>query len=221
MEKIFQVQQESNQKIIQKFIQGQQEMNQQISSIIEAEWKRLEQEKEELKKEREELKKEREELKNERETLKKEREELKKEKEQWEVLANKLNKAQIRLGVNRIKLDVGGQIFATSVSTLTSEKGSFFEAMFSGRWEPKPEDDGCYFIDRAPTVFGHILNYLRGQLPTLDMLSTKELQLLKEDAEFYQLPGLSDYLNCQSAPRFVSGPNYTKSMRGLQRIYGM
>lgn len=32
----------------------------------------------------------------------------------------------------RVRLDVGGQIFATSKSTLTSVKGTFFDAMFSG-----------------------------------------------------------------------------------------
>lgn len=33
---------------------------------------------------------------------------------------------------NRIRLDVGGKIFATTLSTLTSMKGTFFEGMFGG-----------------------------------------------------------------------------------------
>jgi hypothetical protein len=183
----------------QKIIHGQQEMNN-VFSLLEEEWKRL----------------------------KKEDEDLKKRKAEWDLMANKLAKAQ--KGSERIKLDVGGQIFATSLSTLTSQKGSFFEAMFSGRWEPKVEDDGCYFIDRDPTVFKHILNYLRGQLPTLDVLSSQELQLLQEDAQFYQLPELSQYLKTfpvtpltaipVSSPiyRFAAGPNYEVSSDGLQII---
>jgi hypothetical protein len=118
-------------------------------------------------------------------------------------------------GGSRIKLDVGGQIFATSLSTLTSEKGSYFEALFSGRWEVKPQEDGCYFIDRDPIVFRHVLNYLRGQPPTPDMLSSQELHLLKADADFYHLPGLVEYLNSLRY-RFISGPNYAVSKDGLQ-----
>lgn len=132
--------------------------------------------------------------------LGKEKESFKKAQEKWEALATKLNKAQIG---SRIKLDIGGQIFVTSLNTLTSQKGSFFEAMFAGRWDAKAEHDGCYFIDRDPIVFRHILNYLRGQLPPLDLLSAQELQQLKLDADFYQLPELSEYLEILSL-RLVS-----------------
>lgn len=85
--------------------------------------------------------------------------------------------------------------------------------MFSGRWELKPEEDGSYFIDRDPTVFRHVLN-LRGQPPSLNLLSTQELQQLKEDAEFYQLPKLSEYL--RTSFRFMPGPNYKVSSDGLE-----
>ena len=38
-------------------------------------------------------------------------------------------------------------------------------AMFSGRFDTKPAEDGSYFIDRDGTHFRYILNYLRtGQL---------------------------------------------------------
>jgi hypothetical protein len=98
----------------------------------------------------------------------------------WNKLANKLNK--IQLG-NRIKLDVGGTIFATSLSTLTFIKGTFFEVMFSGRWEPKKEEDGSFFIDRDPIVFRYILNFLRGEEIKIDKLSEDEKEMLLSDAK--------------------------------------
>ena len=54
---------------------------------------------------------------------------------------------------NRVKLDIGGKRFATSVSNLTNGKSGYFTAMFSGRWNVKKEDDGTVFIDRDPLVF--------------------------------------------------------------------
>lgn len=79
-----------------------------------------------------------------------ERQALLKEKEEWEASKKKLDAVQTG---NRIKLDIGGQIFATSEATLINKKSKFFSAMFSGRWNVKKEEDGCCFIDRDPSVF--------------------------------------------------------------------
>ena len=59
-----------------------------------------------------------------------------------------------------IELDVGGTRFKTSRSTLC-RCGGFLEAMFSGRHRVEAAADGSYFIDRDPTHFRLILNFLR------------------------------------------------------------
>lgn len=53
----------------------------------------------------------------------------------------------------RIKLDVGGHVYTTSLLTLTRESDSMLAAMFSGRHELLKEEDGCVFIDRDGTHF--------------------------------------------------------------------
>lgn len=53
----------------------------------------------------------------------------------------------------RIKLDVGGHVYTTSLLTLTRESDSMLAAMFSGRHELIREEDGCVFIDRDGTHF--------------------------------------------------------------------
>jgi hypothetical protein len=58
---------------MEKIIQAQQKLNQEISDIIDDEWKRLEKEKQDIKKEREDLKR---------------------KAAEWEALANKLTKVQ-------------------------------------------------------------------------------------------------------------------------------
>ena len=94
----------------------------------------------------------------------------------------------------RIKLDIGGHIYATSILTLTKDPQSMLAAMFSGRHSVKKEEDGSYFIDRDGTHFRYILNYLRdggfkdGTLPG-DILTE-----LQTEAEYYQLSGLVDLI---------------------------
>ena len=64
----------------------------------------------------------------------------------------------------QINLQVGEQRFITTIETLTGES-PFFSALLSGCWNAV-KADGCYFIDADPSVFKHILCYLRhGVLP--------------------------------------------------------
>ena len=105
---------------------------------------------------------------------------------------------------NCIKLNIGGQVYATLVSTLTKDPQSKLAAMFSGRYSVKKEaedgsyfidHDGSYFIDRDGTHFRYILNYLRdggfedGTQSLLPSDSDTRTELLRE-AEYYQLSGL-------------------------------
>jgi len=65
--------------------------------------------------------------------------------------------------------------------------------MFSGRFDPKPSEDGSYFIDRDGTHFRYILNYLRtGQLivPKDEIIREEILA----EAEFYQVEGIIETL---------------------------
>ena len=112
------------------------------------------------------------------------------EKESMESMAKKLEHAHL---ASTIKLNVGGHYFITSLQTLTKDKGSILNAMFSGRFDSKPAEDGSYFIDRDGTHFRYILNYLRtGRL----LLPKDELirEELLEEAEFYQIHGILEEL---------------------------
>lgn len=98
---------------------------------------------------------------------------------------------------SRIKLDIGGQLFTTSLTTLNRDPDSMLAAMFSGRHELKKEDgNGSYFIDRDGTHFRYILNFLRdsevkdGTIPENPNLWRE----LLTEAEYYQIGGLVHYL---------------------------
>ena len=98
-----------------------------------------------------------------------------------------------------VKLNVGGHHFTASVQTLIKDPKSMLAAMFSGKFEMKPQEDGAFFIDRDGTHFRFILNYLRTGKLTLPEGATflKELQ---EEAEFYQIQGMLMELKSLMSP---------------------
>jgi len=126
-----------------------------------------------------------------------------------------------------VKLNVGGSYFTTSVQTLTKDPNTMLAAMFSGKFEMKPCEDGAFFIDRDGTHFRFILNYLRTGKLTLPEGATflKELQ---EEAEFYQIRGMLEELKSRmntstSSSRStivklnVGGEFFTTSVQTLTR----
>lgn len=68
-----------------------------------------------------------------------------------------------------IKLNVGGQIFQTTKTTLMSDPESMLARMFSQEnLAPAQSEDGAFLIDSPPEYFRPILNYLRRKELILD-----------------------------------------------------
>jgi hypothetical protein len=91
-----------------------------------------------------------------------------------------------------IVLDVGGQRFRTTRSTLRCG-GGFLAALVKGDLPMRLTEDGAVFIDRDPKHFGTILNYCRsGLLPEAAAPGHRaELEELRAEALFYDLPSLA------------------------------
>jgi len=89
-----------------------------------------------------------------------------------------------------IILNVGGEHFSTSLATLRAKNGTYLDKMFRNGSNTICSADGSYFIDRDPSTFEYVLEYLR----TDDMLvksgeESVRMQALG-DAEYFQLPEL-------------------------------
>ncbi|KAK7109528.1 uncharacterized protein [Littorina saxatilis] len=135
------------------------------------------------------------ELQREREALQLEKRVLENDKEKLSQEIKKMAELH-EVQEGRVKLDIGGHQFTTSVLTLTKETDSMLAAMFSGRHVLKTEADGSFFIDRDGTHFRYVLNYLRDgciKEGTLPCNETTLRELLTE-AEYFQLSGLTDIL---------------------------
>ncbi|GMT05754.1 hypothetical protein PENTCL1PPCAC_27928, partial [Pristionchus entomophagus] len=116
-----------------------------------------------------------------------------------------------------VRLNVGGQLFQTTRQTLCQREGNSFLARLCledselssekvrilmirsftrNKCADQRDETGAYLIDRDGQYFAPILNYLRhGKLVFNDSLSLEgeslERKCVLEEADFYNLPGLS------------------------------
>ncbi|NXT23702.1 KCD17 protein, partial [Syrrhaptes paradoxus] len=85
-----------------------------------------------------------------------------------------------------VRLNVGGTVFLTTKQTLCREQKSFLCHLCQGEELQSDRDEtGAYLIDRDPTYFGPILNFLRHGKLVLDKDMAEEGVL--EEAEFYNI----------------------------------
>jgi len=84
-----------------------------------------------------------------------------------------------------IKLNIGGQVFHTTRTTLFSEPNSMLAKMFaSEQLTPCNQDDqGNFLIDRSPRYFEPLLNYLRCGKLIID--PGTNIQGVFEEAKYY------------------------------------
>ncbi|MFT7801357.1 BTB/POZ domain-containing protein KCTD6 isoform X1 [Arapaima gigas] len=93
-----------------------------------------------------------------------------------------------------ITLNVGGHLYTTSLSTLQRYPDSTLGAMFHGDLPSVRDAQGNYFIDRDGPLFRYVLNFMRTSELTLPH-NFKEMDLLRKEADFYQIEPLIQCLN--------------------------
>ncbi|CAM9091702.1 unnamed protein product [Chrysoparadoxa australica] len=98
--------------------------------------------------------------------------------------------ARLLLGMQEdiIKLNVGGTDFMVSKGTLMAGPDGYLKSAISGRFPVCQLGANHYFIDRDPTLFRHILNFIRDtaswEVPDFNLSDMKDFI---RDAGFYGL----------------------------------
>ncbi|XP_071175506.1 BTB/POZ domain-containing protein KCTD21-like [Mytilus edulis] len=127
-----------------------------------------------------------------------------------------------------VKLNVGGVLYTTSKSTLTSVPQCYLCQLVTGAIRPLRDERGTIFIDRDGHIFRYVLNYLRSKKLTLPQ-GYKELAMLKEEAEYYDLCQLvfnvekvlkSRRRNRNKPRNNKGGPNQRAPSNALSRSLG-
>jgi hypothetical protein len=92
-----------------------------------------------------------------------------------------------------IKLNIGGTVFEVVRSTLTSE-ANYFTTLLSGNWDNISKVDDAVYIDKLPDAFPLIYEHLKGYEIDLPDENTRLYRLLEQDAHFYSIASLIDYI---------------------------
>lgn len=92
-----------------------------------------------------------------------------------------------------IDVNVGGNVYTTSLASLTRFPDSMLGVMFSGRRPVAKDSRGNFFIDRDGPMFRYVLNFLRSSKLNLPD-NFQEFDQLAEEADFYQIPRLIEAL---------------------------
>jgi hypothetical protein len=110
----------------------------------------------------------------------------------WEAIQAKAKQLLSNLKP-RIRLNVGGEMFTTSKTTLLRFPVTVLSVMLSTEiWQPQ---DGVYFFDRNSHGFDHVLDYLSDGSVRLDILSETELSSVKDHLTFLSVPFQVDTVN--------------------------
>ncbi|XP_029458056.1 BTB/POZ domain-containing protein KCTD14 [Rhinatrema bivittatum] len=121
-----------------------------------------------------------------------------------------------------VQLNVGGEIYTTTLSTLKKCPSSKLAEMFTGQPKLKTDSEGRYFIDREGTYFKYILEYLRSSL-----VPTQFIQEVYKEASFYEIEPLVKQL--EDSPQIFGElvgrkqflarvPNYYENIEVMIRI---
>ena len=121
--------------------------------------------------------------------LRVQQESVQQEREQLEAMKAAVD-GNIERFKQRVKLNVGGSRFETTLSTLTRHPDSMLAVMFSGRHEVPQDDDGYVFIDRDGAHFRTILNFLRDGV--LDAPASQKAMIEWYGRVMYLIPRVND-----------------------------
>jgi hypothetical protein len=114
---------------------------------------------------------------------------MEEEKRDWEKEKESISRTY-HFDDSEIDLNIGGQNFTTTLTTLTRFPDTMIGAMFSGRHDLKKNRAGAFFIDRDGMHFRQILNFLRSPETYKLNMEANLKEELKDEAIFYGLGDL-------------------------------
>jgi len=121
------------------------------------------------------------------EEIKKKQKTVEEKESEFKELDNKIQNFIQTYSNKIIKLNIGGKIFTTKISTLLSVKDTLFYMLIGDYIKKGIDIPECLFFDRSYDYFELILNYLRFKLFSMKKFTKFEKEDIKDEVEFYGL----------------------------------
>jgi hypothetical protein len=91
-----------------------------------------------------------------------------------------------------VRFNVGGKKFATTRQTVMANRETLFCKLLESEKINSQEE---IFFDRSPKMFPFILDYLRNGQISYKKFIKQDLEILRDDAEYYRLSEILEYLD--------------------------
>lgn len=115
-------------------------------------------------------------------------------------------------GSDIVKLNLGGQLFETTLTTLSNFGENFLTQLCAGDIPSFRDANGYFFIDKSGVTFGPILEFLRAG--TLVLPPHIPMQAVLQDADYFSID-----LSPAFWGSFQEGLYMNDSARGLECLY--
>ncbi|KAL9657549.1 hypothetical protein ABK040_000976 [Willaertia magna] len=103
-----------------------------------------------------------------------------------------------------VTFNIGGQVFVTKRSTVYSQGENLLTLLLKEQFPVEKVNGNQIFIDRDPTNFSYILNFLRdGNVPSSLFQNFLQRETLLKEAQFYQIEPLITLLQEEESKRLV------------------
>ena len=116
-----------------------------------------------------------------------------------------------------INLNIGGQMFATTKSTLLKDPDTVFAILLR---ENTNLQDNELFFDRSPRLFSILLDYLRHGQINYKMIPKDDLVELYDEALYYEITDVRDYLCEKTKAVSVINMNFSGAYMYKGKVVG-
>ena len=134
------------------------------------------------------------------ERLTEEIQELHDKNEKWNRLEEQANEIKATKGKQRVRFNIYGKRFTTTIETLLSARDSLFYQMILSNEVDLSEE---IFFEVDPVMFSYVLDYLRTRVINIKRFNHDELRKLIKVAEFFEIVDLIELVEARSNPYFI------------------
>jgi hypothetical protein len=142
--------------------------------------------------------------------------------EKWNKLEEIADKIKIQHGHKKVRFNIFGKRFTTTIDTLLSAKDSLFYKMVLSNEVDLVNYDEELFFEVDPVMFSHVLDFIRTREINLKRFTTIQIRELRNVAQYFEVTDLLELIGPDSDVYFIkmetSGAYYYNGIVGSNKV---